>query len=79
MNKGCDAGDLEGCLVLAEAYANGTGVPRDSVKAKIRPIKPVRLVLGKGVMYWLSWERRKLHGDKSRLWMQLHCIYSRAT
>ena len=34
MNKGCDAGDLEGCLVLAEACANGTGVPRDPVKSK---------------------------------------------
>ncbi len=34
MNKGCDAGDLEGCLVLADAYAKGRGVATDQVKAK---------------------------------------------
>lgn len=34
MNKGCAAGDLEGCLALAEAYAKGEGLEKDLTKAK---------------------------------------------
>ena len=34
MNKGCNSGDLEGCLVLAQAYSDGAGVSRNPTLAK---------------------------------------------
>ena len=48
MNKGCDAGDLEGCLVLAEAYANGTGVSRDPILSKQQARQTCHAGFGQG-------------------------------
>lgn len=32
--KGCDGGEADGCFSLADAYAEGRGVPRDDTRAK---------------------------------------------
>ena len=65
-------------LVLAEAYANGTGVPRDPVKSKRASANQTCGVLAnKGAMFTRAWEKPKPLGDKNRIWMQHRCIFSR--